>query len=640
MEHDVKFIENLIGGISKRLKNNSVKQDIIKTLMGKSSEPLHANYNFAVNMYERIKVHAELSEDSYPEKIFRSRAPRMTDDENKYLKDNYKQVTLPVFLDMSNTVNRIFHDANYNLTYQQEDKIGNEKTLQEYLETGIPELGSLENYVKDVVKHNKLTDANGYVAVKPREIPVSINEDGEVVRDDRILNEPIPYYYSCSQVMAEETDEYVLFLTTQKSPVEYGGKKDQNMGYVFEFYDTENIYLIRQIGKFIDFKFEIILYYNHGWEKLPCVKMKGVPMIMNGKVVWASPFMYAVDLLDLVALNSSYLTVIIAGCVYPYRVMYGDECEFEHIDQAGMKNACMDGYVNDSALDTKLICPGCHGTGLKSRISPFGVMLIKTPNLVTQGDAPLNQTPMEFVSPSMSTPEFLMKKIASDEMRARNILHLNTSSSNVQGGDSQVNPGAETATGQVMDLKALYAFIKPISDQIFYIWEFLIDAIGFQRYGEKYKKPLLTYPNTFDFYTESDYMNNIATAVKTGMPTFVVRTILYNYLKSLFYNEKQTANVFDLIYNSDRIITMSSQDASLALSKGLVERWELILHESALTFVTELIEENENFFEQDFEAQKVALIEKAKAKADEIKPESQASGNAQDNIEAILRATG
>jgi len=298
----------------------------------------------------------------------------------------------------------------------------------------------------------------------------------------------------------------------------------------------------------------------------------------------------------------------------------------------------MDGYVNDSAMESKLICPGCKGSGLKSRISPFGVMLIKTPSMVSQGDAPLNQAPMEFVSPSMSTPEFLMKKIASDEMRARNILHLNTSSSNVQGGDSQVNPGAETATGQVMDLKALYAFIKPISDQIFSIWEFLIDAIGFQRYGEKYQKPLLTYPNTFDFYTEADYMNNIATAVKSGMPPFVVRTILYNYLKSLFYNEKQTANVFDLIYNSDRIITMSQQDASLALSKGLVERWEMILHESALTFVSELVEGNADFFEQDFDAQKLALIEKAKAKADEITPLTQS--NPQDNIQAILRATG
>lgn len=638
MEKDISFIKSLVDNVSKRLKNNSSKQDLVKILGGKTSEPLHHGYSFAVNMYERIKVHAELSEDSYPEKIFRSRAPRMTEDENKYLKDNYKQVTLPVYLDMSNTVNRIFHDANYNLTYQVEESIGDEKTLQEYLETEIPELGSLENYVKTVVKHNKLTDANGYVAVKPKEIQVEVNDDGEIIRDDRILNEPIPVYYSCTQVIAEETDEYVLFLTNEKSEVEYGGKKNQMKGYVFEFYDTENIYIIRQVGKFIDFTFEILLYYNHGEGVLPCIKMKGVPMIVNGKIIWASPFMYAVDLLDLVALNSSYLTVIIAGCVYPYRVMYGDECEFEYTDHAGVKSMCMDGYVNDSAMESKLICPGCKGSGLKSRISPFGVMLIKTPSSVSQGDAPLNQAPMEFVSPSMSTPEFLMKKISSDEMRARNILHLNTSSSNVQGGDSQVNPGAETATGQVMDLKALYAFIKPISDQIFYIWEYLIDRIGFQRYGEKYQRPLLTYPNTFDFYTESDYMNNIAAAVKSGMPPFIVRTMLYNYLKSMFYNEKQTADVFDLIYNSDRIITMSTQDASLALSKGLVERWELILHESALTFVNELVQENENFFDQELEDQKTALIDKAKAKADEVKLLTQTSP--QDNIEAILRATG
>ena len=201
--------------------------------------------------------------------------------------------------------------------------------------------------------------------------------------------------------------------------------------------------------------------------------------MQNGEIIYVSPFNYAVDLLDLVAINSSYLQIVINNCVFPFRVMYGDICEFEYMDRNGERSICSNGMVYDSLRESQISCPSCNGSGLKSRVSPLGVMLLKPRTNTSEGDSGLSQSPMEYVEPTMNTPEFLMKKIDNDELKARNILHLHTS-------NSVVNQGEKLATDMMLDLKALYAFIKPISDQIFGIWEFVANQIGIQRYGENF----------------------------------------------------------------------------------------------------------------------------------------------------------
>lgn len=640
MEITKQFVDKTAAEATKNIQKIDAATGIFKLIVDKKDLEFHPNYLLTVSMSERIKIHSEL-QSGLPEKLFRARAPRMTDDEYKYLKGNYKQVTTPVYIDFMSTIQRIFHDANYNLSFKEEtEKPKDELSFQEYLEKGLPGIGSLETYVKSIIPHIKFTDANGVIAVRPREIP-TVNVEGKDVADDSQLYEPIPIYFPSSHVLKEQADEWMLLLSHEKSLVEYGGQKNQPKGYILEFYDKENIWRIEQYGKFDDYKFRTRLFYNHHWGKVPCTKLKGVPMLNEGKLIWVSPFMYAVDLLDLVTLNSTYLQVIINNCVFPYRVMYGDDCEYEYKDELGGTAYCDNGYVYDTKLEAKLICPGCQGCGLKSRINPFGVMLIRTGNASGNSDKDIGQTPMAYVEPTVETPTFLMGKIADDEMKARRILHLNTSQTQIQGGVQQMNPAANTATGMVTDLKALYAFVKPISDQIFEIWEFLIDAIGFMRYDSKYEnmKPNLSYPTTFDFYTESDYMENIAMAVKSGMPPFVVQTILFKYLQSIFYNEKTTSDVFNLIYNTDRLLTMSNQDIATKQSRGLVEKWEAILHDSGLTFVKQLTAGDKEFFKKDFPEQQKALIELAKTRADEITEttNSEMAEQSAMNIEGIMK---
>ena len=282
--------------------------------------------------------------------------------------------------------------------------------------------------------------------------------------------------------------------------------------------------------------------------------------------------------------------------------MIGDVCEWK--DRDG--NVCCGGQITTSENKT-YTCDGCKGSGLKSRISPLGTMLLKPKTRLEDGDSTFSQKPLEYISPDVTALEFLENKIAKDEEKARKILHLQTSNSVVKGTENL------TATGMTLDVKALYAFVKTISDQTFYIWEFISDAIGFMRYGKSFKKPKFTYPTTFDFVTESDIILQLKSAVDGGLPPFVIHSIIYRYLQTLYFNEQVTANIFNLIVRTDRLLTLSNEEIALKVARGTVHDWEEILHTSAINFVNELIDENPKFLELDLKMQKEQLIAKAKS---------------------------
>lgn len=587
-------ILGLINNIVPELKkiDNAARQN-------KKVEPVYyQEYPIITDYAERIAVHAEIGK--FPEKLFLNRSPNQEEKEFKYVRDNYKQVTLPVFVDYISTISRPFHDPNWSIDYQEDDSSFGEDTFQSYVEKGIKYYGSIESFIKFIVAQRKAVDANGIIAIKPHEI--FTKEDGEsIIIDPDRLTEPIPVYYASKKIVAYKQDEYAMVILDDKSMVEYGGK-NVKMGHKFELYDEQNIWIIEQTGKFIDYTFSTTLYYNHEWNKLPVIKLMGVPQVSENGIIWQSPFLYVTDILDLITLNSSNLQMSINNCVYPYRVMVGDVCEFKDED----------GYVcNDGSIIGKnnheYKCPSCGGTGLKSRISPLGVLLLKPKNRLEDGDSTFSQKPLEYVSPEVTTLEFLENKIAKDEEKARKILHLQTSNSVVKGTENL------TATGMTLDTKALYAFVKTISDQTFSIWEFILDAIGYMRYGDKYKKPNFTYATNFDFVTEEDIITQLKAAVEGGLPPFVIYSIIYRYLQTLYFNDATTAKIFNLIVRADRLMTLSNESIALKMARGTVHDWEEILHTSAINFVNELIDENPKFLEQDIATQKEQLIAKAKA---------------------------
>jgi len=534
-------------------------------------------YNYAAKMYDSILPHTR--PDIYPAHLLSVRAPNQTDAQAEYIRANYKPTTLSVFEDFKATISRAFADQNWSIRYTPElEPIFGDDTFQRYVNNEIEKFGSLESFVKTMLPTLKLIDPNGIIAISPEDVETIENEEGEEVISNELIK-PMPEYYSCKSIVGQKFGEYYMVISDDKSEVKAGSKMEHS-GLVLEIYDTEAIWKVYQYGKKSDMTFsEPVLYYQHNLGYVPAQKLQGTPQLINGEIAFQSPFITAVPLLDQVILDESYLQISKATSAFPFMVALGEICEF--IDREG--NKCQDGQIFDPINGGYRTCSSCNGSGVKSRFSPTGMLLIKPKTALSEGDSALSGEYLKFVSPPMDTLNFLRTEIEQQMAKARRILHLPSSDESGTIGE------ASTATGSLNKLRALYAFIKPISDQLFNLYEFCLVTMGQMRYGEFFGGVNLVYPTSFDISTPSDYLAVISEGVKAGVPPSITFSNVYNYIRAIHYTDEETSAIYDLIINADELLLMSSADIALRVANGTVEKYQDVIHHSAPQLIMELI---------------------------------------------------
>lgn len=600
------FIYELIANIVDRKKQQKRdKPRIGSQFLSNGGDDVHhlpeyyGGYALSVKWLEQIRIHAQ--KGVYPYALFSKQAPNQTPAEAEYVRANYKQTTIQVFKDMVDTYGRAYHENNWSIQFtpDADQYVNDNTTLQQYLDSSFPEYGSLDNFVFTFLPPLKMMDAMGVVAVMPYEIPV-IEKDGEQIIDPDSLVEPYTKFYHTTRVVAYD-EEFAVIESEERSIVDYNGKEVHD-GMVYLIFDDQWIYKAVQVGKKVDYTFEVMEWFNHATGIVPVKRVDGIAIQIDETMMQQSPFLYATDILDEVLLDSALLRGIKPTCTYPFRVMVGEYCEFSIRDN-GEQLVCDNGY-HYRADGSKSICPECNGTGAKDRISPYGTLLIKPQKGANNGDTVSPDRAIYYASPSVETPNFLRQEIASGMATAYDILHLKKTDNKVQG--------SLTATEVASDQKSLIAGIKQNCIQLFDMYEWCIDVIGLMRYGANYRKPIIKRPVNYDFYLEADYMAQINEAITSKQPPFVIQSIIYKYLQTLYYPDVQGQKVFNLISQADRLLTMTSEEINLKQAKGLVNNWEVVLHDSAINFVNALMMDNPDFFEQDFNLQLEQLINKAK----------------------------
>jgi hypothetical protein len=558
-------------------------------------------YQESVEYLERICIHSEIGK--FPEKLFKMRAPNQTQEEFDYIKCNHKTVTFPIWAKFINTLNRIWNDANWSIKwpeYSQQDG----ETPQRYLEKDYPVYGSLENYYKTIVTRLKEKDPNAVICHKPYTLPVIMKGD-ELVIDESKYIEPIAVIYESPQIIGFLEKQYALIELNEKSWVIFGNREEKT-GKVFEFYDDQNIWRVIQTGKKTDYKFDIVLFWPHKLGYLPCSKLKAVPIPKENSVLYQSHFMSAVEIMDDILLDSSYLKASKATHAFPQKWEYADECDYQ---QEG--SMCVNGVIFiDGGEKT---CPSCQGSGKKSMRSPMGVTQVKAPTNYNNESEKLSIPPGGYVSPDPGILDFLRKEIELNKGDALSILNLNTSSSEVKG--------SETALGKLVDREDMFTVILSISNQVFELFGFSIKCNIQMRYGKDENLPILCDPRTFSIRNEYDLTEEISKAKENGLPDIAIRQLLIEYLYTRFSTQEETTKMVDLAFAVDRLISLSTQDITQKKLSGSVANWEDILHTSVYTFIAEQIQKDPDFLNQPLEKQKSALVKMAKAKDSEVRPQ-------------------
>lgn len=587
-------------------------KDSSKKLSSGKEFGFHPLYKESVDAMMSISYHAKRG--IFPEPLFKNSSPNVEDKELKYIKDNFKQTTLPVYVDYIATITRPFGDGNWSIEYREveDEYTQNEKTFQKYVEEELPIYKSLENFIKFVLPNIKTIDANGFLAVRPEHIEYKFLEDGTEVIDDDKLYKPTVYYFDSARVIDFDSDEYYLFLSNSKSKVKVASEY-KSEGNIFELYTRTAVYIIRQVGDKSKYLFEWELFFKNKNNEIPVTQLKGIPSkVEDDEIFWASPFSYSTDLLDLALINANWLQASIKKCVYPHVVMFGSKCEFK--DDSG--NMCQDGMIH-FGRPNETTCPQCNGSGLKSRLSPLGTLLLQPTTTITQGEEKTTQPPLQFVSPQVDTLEYIEKKIDSDEQKARNILKLRTKNSRTK------TTGDVTATEIYDDSKAMTAFVKPISDQIFNIYEWALRNISIQRYGSDKYSPVLSYPKTFDFKTPEDYLFDISEAIKNNLPPSFIQAILMQYINSFYGDSSKSTEIFRVVVNADRLFGLSQDEINVKMAKGTIDKCEDILHSSILYFINELVLAEKDWYLKPMETKIAELQTKAKETVSSITTSSQ-----------------
>lgn len=558
---------------------------VYKNALGYEYPEFWDGYNFSAKIYDSIIPHSRA--DVYPERLLSVRAPNQSDEQAEYIKQNYKAVTLPVYEDFKATISRCFADQSWSLTIKPEvDMRFAEETYANYISHGIEKFGSIENFVKSMLPSLKLTDPNGIIAVEPDDLRYGgrIEQEGteRVVVLGNELIKPVPVYYNCKSIVGQEFGEYYLVITHEKSMVKVGSKMEQT-GMVLKLYDQTAIYTIYQTGKKTDMQFSAPeLYFQHNLGYVPCIKLMGQPQLINSGLAFQSPFSTAVPILDQVVLDESYLQMSKATSAFPFMYALGEICDFT--DAEG--NICNGGEIFDSLNGGRTSCPSCKGSGLISRFSPTGTLLIKPKSLTSDGDTGLSGEYIKFVSPPMDTLTFLRSEINTGIMRSRENLHLPSADEVAKFGESS------SATGSQNKRRALDAFVKPISDQMYTIWEFILVTTGEMRYGEFFGGVNMSSPNSFDNSTPSDYLSIISEGVKAGVPPSITFENISNYIRAVNYNNPERRAINDLIIAADDILLMSSADIVNRISNGTIEKWQDVLHQSAPQLIMQLMREH------------------------------------------------
>lgn len=579
---------------------NQAQSVVIQLLeLEKQKKGYGDTYAMINKQVEHILPHSDT--DYLPLRLINNRAPNATDEQVKYIKDNWKATTVPVFQELLTVINRGFIDDNWNILWDE-----GSDDFKKYCDEDFPEYGSTETLIKEIVPPIKYTDSNALVAVRPRGFnyvkdergEYVINENGGYILDDTKRVEPAVYFHPSDKVLIRNEDFY-LVVSNELSVVEYNGKmvKEGRILYIYTKYD---IYKVEQIGKKIDNVYRTSLYYNHNEGVIPAIEIGGVPKkTREGGLIQVSAFRYATDLLDLALTNKNWLQVSVGSVMFPFRIMMADPCTY-----ANEKGVCRNGQFSSLESGHSLgSCPKCNGSGNNVPYSPLGVYLWDKEDAEKRASS---LKPVEFVEAPTGSLEFVDGLIDKDTSDAKSILHLGKS-------EAQKSSTKVTATEVVYDDQGQISFVRYNVHQIFNLWDWILKRVSFQRYEDYKQVPILVYPQTFDFRSEADIWEQIKLARESEAPVSIIQDLFKSLMNNIHSSSPKAQKIYDTIVNADKLFALSDISMASRKASGTIANWEVTLHDSASQLVNQLIRDDERYLELELQERIDKLVELAKS---------------------------
>lgn len=596
------LVQSLVDGAVKAMKNfkfESISRAFDSTFRFddqlKSLPKFNPIYRETVLHHNRIAVHNEL--DVFPYAILRVKAPNQSPEEWDYQRGLYKSYTNSTWERAKNKTKIVGNNQNYSIS-------GWDESQKDYFYTDYPEYHNLESYFFEIVRDKKINYPNQVALIRPSYIPGEYDEEGNFKVDDTVMVSPIVEIIEEEDIITFVANEYLFILTEDDAEYTVGTNKYAD-GLVFQFYDKNDIWEIRQVGKDKDFAptFDYKIIYTHNWGYVPARKLGGKPIkCEHGNMLFHSHFISAVPDLESVIQLSSNLDMSLIKLGFPIIIAVVDQCSYK----ATNGEICRGGYILNNNGENHQ-CPSCQGSGKARNHSPTGVYEVAATMGVNQANVLAMTPPVQFAAPDPSILEHISNQIKGKKESAfSNLFETDPAKSN-------------TATGVALEKEEFYSFITQFSNELFNLLDFAIEGIGWMRYGSAFVKPSLRKPTSFDIRDISQVTTEIGEANKNNMTASYKQALNKEAVAIRFGISETEIKKNDLIYKMDRLWDKTTVEIR-AMVGVTCTKLDAIIHDSINTFIDNAAADNEDFWDMDFEEQKNIILDYAKAVEETLQP--------------------
>ncbi len=593
----------------------------------------HQNYDKALDIYHHLTFHFDgyfrrpwMSGTSQPanlqqvnpyfSRLIDNRRPSESDVILDYRRDRYFPKTKAPCSKIQNSLRKIVKSSDWKIDWSKVEvpkSLPEKDQLNEYTEENYPFDDCIENWAYNSMVRWLLIDPNGLICVFPLSWEV---EENEYVR-------PYAHIIPCKDVLDYKQNELAIFISPYTIPIKDANGRDKQ-GKIIMIVTTDTYYECRQKGGENNgtYNFDIIPH-PHNIGELPAFIIGGLKK--NPEIT--APFYesFVMDILpslDTVAADLSDLEAEKAQ--HLFSTMW--------YIQPQACSACQ-GSGGVLAEGKQTICPSCEGRGVLAK-SPFKDLMINASNPLQSGkDVPI--PPAGYITKPIEMVELQMKIIKDgiyDALSAINMEFLAQEPLNVSGKAKEVD--RDELNNFVYSIA--YHLVENIIVPIYYF----VNELRYMNIvpdPELRKKmlPHINVPEVFDFLADKNIEDRLIKVSGSDVSAEIKELIEMNYIHSEFQDVPETRDKLIALHNHDPFAGQNVADLESMLTSGVISKTDFILHIYIKNFISELLSDDSEFLQLDFDEQKTKLYEMAAEKEKELDAAEKIKRDAQ--IKAMQR---
>jgi len=240
----------------------------------------------------------------------------------------------------------------------------------------------------------------------------------------------------------------------------------------------------------------------------------------------------------------------------------------------------------------------------------FNTVQIRSKGLVRAEDDAIAPPGAGYITKDPAILEFLKKDIQDTIDKAFVMANIPVT--------SQAN--GNTATEAKIDRDELIVALMMEATQLFHMLNNCLWYIGYMRYGKDYKGHTITKPTDLSILTAYDLTQEIKEA--TLQPSIYKAQLYKEYGNARFSGDtNEMQRLYEVAEYTDSLLYMSSEDIRANVLMGTVAKWQVILHNSIVSFIKQKVAENPEYLEGEFAVIKTDLESMAKAMETNLNPQ-------------------